>query len=121
MDVTPFSKFNPMMSTPKSGAREERDDMDNSADESVSNSDATTAVAGDPIKRAEAAIGAFFADERYPTGRFSIDQDEDSGRYVYRLVDRETDEVLKQFPGDYVLRRFAFYRELQGLAINNEV
>ncbi|MAZ03339.1 MAG: hypothetical protein CMN56_09390 [Sneathiella sp.] len=118
MDVTPFSKFNPMMSTPKSGAREERDDMDNVANDTASDSEP---VAGDPIKRAEAAIGAFFEDDRFPSARFSIDQDEDSGRYVYRLVDRETDEVLKQFPGDYVLRRVAFYRELQGLAVNNEV
>ncbi len=118
MNVTPFSKFNPMMSTPKSGAREERDDMDNVANDTASDVDP---VADDPIKRAEAAIGAFFVDDRFPSGRFSIDQDEDSGRYVYRLVDRETDEVLKQFPGDYVLRRVAFYRELQGLAVNNEV
>ncbi|MEX1035824.1 MAG: flagellar protein FlaG [Sneathiella sp.] len=121
MDVTPFSKFNPMMSTPKSGAREERSDMDKSADDDILGSAVAGSLDGDPVKRAEEAIGAFFADERFPSGRFSIDQDKDSGRYVYRLVDRETDEVLKQFPGDYVLRRVAFYRELQGLAVNNQV
>ena len=54
MDVTPFSKFNPMMSTPKSGAREERDDMDKVANDTAADAGP---VAGDPIKRAEAAIG----------------------------------------------------------------
>ena len=75
----------------------------------------------DPIKRAEQAIGQFFQDEKFPAGRFSIDADADSGRYVYRLVDIETKEVLKQFPGDYVLRRVAYYRELHGLAVDNAV
>ena len=75
----------------------------------------------DPVKRAEQAIGPFFEDEKFPAGRFSIDADADSGRYVYRLVDIETKEVLRQFPGDYVLRRVAFYRELHGLAVDNAV
>jgi uncharacterized FlaG/YvyC family protein len=75
----------------------------------------------DPVKRAEEAIGGLFTDSRFPSGRFSIDHDEESGRYVYRLIDQETDEILKQFPGDYVLRRVAYYRELQGLAVNSEV
>lgn len=74
----------------------------------------------DPVKRAEKAIGPFFEDTSFPNGRFSIDMDDSSGRYVYRLVDFETQEVLKQFPGDYVLRRVAYYRELQGLAVNSE-
>jgi uncharacterized FlaG/YvyC family protein len=74
----------------------------------------------DPVKRAEQAIGPFFEDVKFPNGRFSIDKDDSSGRYVYRLVDFETQEVLKQFPGEYVLRRVAYYRELQGLAVNSE-
>ena len=74
----------------------------------------------DPVRRAEQAIGPFFEDETDPKGRFSIDQDSDSGRFVYRLINSDTGEVLKQFPGDYVLRRVAYYRELEGLAVDSQ-
>ncbi|MBL4665980.1 MAG: flagellar protein FlaG [Sneathiella sp.] len=75
----------------------------------------------DPVRRAEQAIGPFFEDANNPIGRFSIDQDIDSGRFVYRLVNTDTGEVIKQFPGDYVLRRVAYYRELEGLAVDSRV
>lgn len=87
----------------------------------VSNESETSVVTQDPVRRAEEAIGAFFEDESNPSGRFSIDQDIDSGRFVYRLINEDTGEVLKQFPGDYVLRRVAFYRELEGIAVDSEV
>lgn len=73
----------------------------------------------DPVKRAEETIGPLFEDERFPNGRLSIEVDNDSGRYVYRLINQETKEVLKQFPGDYVLRRVAYYRELQGISVDD--
>ncbi|MEH6496785.1 MAG: flagellar protein FlaG [Pseudomonas marincola] len=75
----------------------------------------------DPVRRAEQAIGPFFEDANDPKGRFSIDQDIDSGRFVYRLVNTDTGEVIKQFPGDYVLRRVAYYRELEGLSVDSRV
>ena len=75
----------------------------------------------DPVRRAEQAIGAFFEEEGEPNSRFSIDRDRDSGRFVYRLINSETGEVVKQFPGDYVLRRVAYYRELEGIAVDSEV
>ncbi|MBO6827764.1 MAG: flagellar protein FlaG [Sneathiella sp.] len=75
----------------------------------------------DPVRRAEQAIGAFFEEEGEPNSRFSIDRDRDSGRFVYRLINSDTGEVVKQFPGDYVLRRVAYYRELEGIAVDSEV
>ncbi|MEP5700999.1 MAG: flagellar protein FlaG, partial [Sneathiella sp.] len=74
----------------------------------------------DPVRRAEQAIGAFFEDEEVPSSRFSIDRDHDSGRFVYRLVNSDTGEVMKQFPGDYVLKRVAYYRDLEGLAVDSK-
>jgi uncharacterized FlaG/YvyC family protein len=75
----------------------------------------------DPVRRAEQTIGAFFEEESNPKGRFTIDKDKDSGRFVYRLINSDTGEVLKQFPGDYVLRRVAYYRELEGIAVDSQV
>ncbi|MDF2365983.1 flagellar protein FlaG [Sneathiella sp.] len=122
MDVTPFGKQTAIPSTSQTGTPAvNRSNVVKYTREDTSVSTGPDADFADPIKRAEEAIGGFFTDSNYPSGRFSIDQDKDSGRYVYRLIDRNTDEVLKQFPGDYVLRRVAYYRELQGLAVNSEV
>ena len=122
MDVAPFGKNNIVLSTLQSGTSTAgQSNAAKDIREDIAVSPKEFAPLADPVKRAEEAIGGLFADSRFPSGRFSIDQDKDSGRYVYRLIDRETDEVLKQFPGDYVLRRVAYYRELQGLAVNSEV
>lgn len=122
MDVTPFGKQSVILSS--SQARTpvaDRGHMVKNSNQGLPMSSESTDPLADPVKRAEEAIGGLFTDSRFPSGRFSIDHDEESGRYVYRLIDQETDEILKQFPGDYVLRRVAYYRELQGLAVNSEV
>lgn len=75
----------------------------------------------DPVRQAEETVGVLFEDESSPNAKFSIDMDRDSGRFVYRLVDSDTGEVVKQFPGDYVLRRIAYYRELEGIALDDQV
>jgi uncharacterized FlaG/YvyC family protein len=122
MDVTPISKQNLNYFKSKSDEGSVRTEPSSvSAGAPTAQSSEITLETIDPVTRAEQAIGPLFKDEKYPMGRFSIDQDNDSGRYVYRLVDIETKEVLKQFPGDYVLRRVAYYRELQGIAVNSEV
>ncbi|MZR30812.1 flagellar protein FlaG [Sneathiella litorea] len=121
MDVTPFGKQVAMPSTLHVSSSVDRGNSANNLEGKLPVSPGMSAAIEDPVKRAEETIGALFTDSRFPSGRFSIDQDEESGRYVYRLIDQQTDEVLKQFPGDYVLRRVAYYRELQGLAVNSEV
>ena len=120
MDVTPVSKVDLLVPNPKSENSSERNGIVKPLAPVSGTPSEKDAEILDPVKRAEAAIGPFFKDDQYPAGRFSIEQDDDSGRYVYRLIHRETNEVLKQFPGDYVLRRVAFYRELQGLAVNDK-
>ncbi|PHQ70026.1 MAG: hypothetical protein COB93_06525 [Sneathiella sp.] len=120
MDVIPVSKPDVKISMQKSDMGPHRTGGPKSL-AAVAPMASDTAQITDPVKRAEQAIGPFFEDESFPAGRFSIDQDSDSGRYVYRLIDIETKEVLKQFPGDYVLRRVAYYRELQGLAVDSAV
>ncbi|MFT6559240.1 MULTISPECIES: flagellar protein FlaG [Sneathiella] len=121
MDVTPISKVG-------FGIPDQRSETQAQAPKGVADSASgipskemdTALQIDDPVRRAEQAIGAFFEDEAEPSGRFSIDRDKDSGRFVYRLVNSDTGEVMKQFPGDYVLRRVAYYRELEGLAVDSE-
>lgn len=122
MDVTPFASASVDLTDYKSGKSTAIPKGETSVDAGVVSKDTETAIqTEDPVRRAEQAIGAFFEDEASPSGRFSIDRDGDSGRFVYRLINSDTGEVLKQFPGDYVLKRVAYYRELEGLAVDSEV
>ena len=50
--------------------------------------------------------------------RFSIDQD--TGRTIVKIVDRETDEVIKQFPSDEMIRIAKALDKLQGLLLQQE-
>ncbi|USG59843.1 flagellar protein FlaG [Sneathiella marina] len=120
MDVTPISKTDLNTSLVKSEINLPRPKGETTVSGDMTSVPDASVQVVDPVKRAERAIGPFFEDTKFPNGRFSIDMDDSSGRYVYRLVDVETQEVLKQFPGDYVLRRVAYYRELQGLAVNSQ-
>ncbi|MEH6526336.1 MAG: flagellar protein FlaG [Sneathiella sp.] len=120
MDVTPISKTQLNATLVKSEINLPKPKGGKTTSSEMTSIPNASVQVVDPVKRAEQTIGPFFEDANFPKGRFSIDMDATSGRYVYRLVDFETQEVLKQFPGDYVLRRVAYYRELQGLAVNSE-
>jgi len=124
MDVTPISKAGVSLQgyqPEETGASSSERPTVNSGQAAAQPRFAEDVQVADPVRRAEQAIGSFFEDSNNPKGRFSIDHDSDSGRFVYRLINSDTGEVLKQFPGDYVLRRVAYYRELEGLAFDSKV
>jgi len=50
--------------------------------------------------------------------QFSLDQD--SGRTVVKMVDTETEEVLRQFPSEEMLAISKSIDRMQGLLINRE-
>lgn len=50
--------------------------------------------------------------------QFSLD--EDSGRTVVKMVDKETEEVLRQFPSEEMLAISKSIDRMQGLLINRE-
>ena len=47
-----------------------------------------------------------------------IIQDEETGTFVYRVLDAETGEIVSQYPADSALRELAFWRELKGLSVD---
>jgi flagellar protein FlaG len=49
---------------------------------------------------------------------FSLD--EESGRMMVRIVDRQTDEVIRQIPSEELLRISKALDKLQGLLLNKE-
>jgi len=68
-----------------------------------------TAVSGQPAE-SPAARPAAQPDKAADSGpqpgdlRLVIDQDPDSGEYVYKTIDRRTGETLQQFPREEILK-----------------
>lgn len=54
------------------------------------------------------------------SARLTIDFDKSSGRYIYRLVDPATREVLKEIPSEEALRRIRAQREAAGLKLDKQ-
>ena len=60
---------------------------------------------------------AFVADDL----RLSISFEKSIGRFVYRGVDRETGEVVREYPQEEVIKRIAHMREIAGIAIDRRL
>ena len=60
---------------------------------------------------------AFVADDL----RLSISFEKSIGRFVYRGVDRETGEVVREYPQEEVIERIAHLREIAGIAIDRSL
>lgn len=63
--------------------------------------------------------------ERYvpkdlPNTQLKIDHDKNADLYVYKAVDRDSGEVVRQYPADDILRFIAFYREREGLVVDSK-
>lgn len=52
--------------------------------------------------------------------KLQIDKDENTGAYVYRSVDKDTGEVLSQWPSEAVLALREHLKELEGLLIDTK-
>ncbi len=60
---------------------------------------------------------AFAADDL----RLSISFEKSIGRFVYRGVDRETGEVIREYPQEEVIKRIARLREIAGITIDRRL
>ncbi|MDA1098934.1 MAG: flagellar protein FlaG [Proteobacteria bacterium] len=60
---------------------------------------------------------AFVADDL----RLSISFEKSIGRFVYRGVDRETGEVVREYPQEEVVKRIAHLREIAGITIDRRL
>lgn len=53
-----------------------------------------------------------------PNTRLQIEHDEGSGLFVYRAIDKDTGEVVRQYPTDEILRFISYFRESEGLVVD---
>jgi uncharacterized FlaG/YvyC family protein len=53
--------------------------------------------------------------------KLQIEQDKDTGAFIYRSVDPDTGEVIKQWPPEQLLQLRETLREMEGMLIDKEV
>lgn len=73
----------------------------------------------DPLEKAAKLVEKYLPDEdSAPNTKLRIDIDESSGNFIYQSVDETSGEVIRQFPSEEILKFLSFYRELEGLAVD---
>ena len=87
----------------------------------VTAADSSAGANAELHKELEAAINDRLARLLRSNIRMSIDRDQDSGRFVYKSVNKVTGELDRQWPAETVLRMLAFFRELDGLLYDKTV
>ncbi|SDD58042.1 MULTISPECIES: flagellar protein FlaG [Kordiimonas] len=74
-----------------------------------------------PLERAAEALQSFLPEEEQaPNTRLRIDKDDETGRFVYKNIDTESGEVIKQFPPESILEFLSYYRHVAGLAVDDK-
>ncbi len=72
----------------------------------------------DPLEQAAKAIQEFVGNTG-PETKLRIDKDEDTGRFVYKSIDAESGEVIKQFPPETILQMISNFRDPEGLVLDD--
>ena len=72
----------------------------------------------DPLVEAAKAIDDLVSEQGSNT-KLRIDKDDDTGRFVYQNVDRDSGEVVSQFPPETILEMIAHCRSLEGLVVDD--
>ena len=60
-----------------------------------------------------------YVPQNLPNTQLKIDHDAKADLFVYKAVDRDSGEVIRQYPADDILRFIAFYREREGLVVDS--
>jgi len=76
-------------------------------------------IGEDPLEKAARVIEEFVPDDG-PSTKLRIDKDEETGRFVYKSIDTESGEVIKQFPPETILEIISQYRSLEGLVVDDD-
>ena len=72
---------------------------------------------GDFVSQAEAILNKALSLKSADT-KLSIAVDDESGLFVYKGIDKNSGEVVSQFPAEQVLALIAYYREAEGLVVD---
>lgn len=72
----------------------------------------------DPLEQAARAIEDFVPEEA--NTKLRINKDDDTGRFIYQNVDKESGEVVSQFPPETIMEMISHFRSLEGLVVDDD-
>ncbi len=62
-----------------------------------------------------------FVPKELPNTRLQIEHDETTGLFVYKSINAESGEIVRQYPAEEILRFISFYREREGVIVDDRV
>ena len=69
----------------------------------------------------EAAVEKLIRRSLPSNSKLQIEQDKETGTFIYRSVDPETGEILRQWPSEQLLKLREHLAEMQGMLFDKEV
>jgi flagellar protein FlaG len=69
----------------------------------------------------EAAVEKLIRRSLPTNSKLQIEHDEDTGTFIYRSVDPETGEVLRQWPSEQLLKLREHLSEMEGMLFDKEI
>ncbi|MCK5041042.1 MAG: flagellar protein FlaG [Sphingomonadales bacterium] len=74
----------------------------------------------EPLEKVAEVVQSFLPDSFNNNTKLSINRDDTTGVFVYRSVDRESGEVVRQFPPEDILNYIVSVRKAEGLIVDGE-
>jgi flagellar protein FlaG len=82
---------------------------------------ATNLSRGQRVEILEQAVEKLIRRSLPTNSRLQIEQDRDTGTFIYRSVDPETGEILRQWPPEQLLKLRESLTEIEGLLFDKQV
>ena len=82
---------------------------------------ATNLVRGQRVEILEAAVEKLIRRSMPSNSKLQIEQDRETGTFIYRSVDPETGEVLRQWPPEELLKVRSHLDAVEGLLVDKRV
>lgn len=120
-DVRPTVKTN---TSAASGATPQGEQISAAVEKPVKSDDLSikALIDGNPLAKAGAALEKLIPDiETLPNTKLRIEQNDETGRFVYQSIDNESGEIVRQFPSEELLEFLAFYQDLKGKVVDDAV
>jgi len=72
----------------------------------------------DPLDRVAEIVEAHINEITGVNRKVRVEKNEDADRMVYKVIDKNTEEVIRQFPPEDLLKLIAYYRHVEGLGMD---
>jgi hypothetical protein len=86
----------------------------------ISEPDAAPRPPADLVRAFETALNAALPQPLLPQTRLIIEVDSDTRRFVYKSIDAQSGELVRQWPAEEILGMIKIMRSLSGIAVDKK-